>query len=265
MAFDYKVDTTRRRPKAPTVNSGDGNYIERLMYAQSKGMMEAQMKQMERGNISQDVETVKGQFGGKVPPGTTLNVGGVNAPLNRELTESEMGPLAASKVYPKTINSIKDLISGGVLNSQKGKGLFNTGIEGNLDRTIRQKSAQSQSPLMTYYDGKLQKLQSNLAKAKELMFERGGKALTPAEISIVGQAFVLEGKSDDQILTDIDAADDIIQAKVGLITGGANSIQEAPQQQNQQTQGRIRVRNKLTGQTGTISSDKFDKSKYEAA
>lgn len=220
----------------PPKIGGSDNYLERLMYAQSKGMMDAQMKQQERGNISQDIETVKQQFGGNVPPGTTLTVGGVHAPLNRELTESEMGPVAAGQVYPREIKSIKDLIRGGVLNSEKGKGLFNTGIEGNADRTVRQMSAQSQNPLMTYYDPKLQELQSKLAKAKELMFERGGKALTPAEISIVGQAFVLKGKSDDQIIADIDAADDILEAKVGLVTGGANAIDQ-PQPNQAKSQG----------------------------
>lgn len=221
--FDFDSSFKLPPSKAPSFKSGSGqgNFIERLMYAQSKGMMDAQMKQQERGNIGQDIETVKQQFGGKVPPGTKLNVGGVSAPLNRELTEGESKSVAASRVYPQVKNKVQELIRGGVLNSKNG--LFNTGSFPNADRTVRQISAQQKSPLTTAYDPDLQMLQSKMAKLKELMFERGGTALTPTEESILGSAFVLEGKSDEQILEDISLADTLVEEKAKLALGGANA------------------------------------------
>lgn len=93
---------------APKVGGSD-NYLERLMYAQSKGMMDAQIKQQERGNISQDIATVQGQFGGVAPPGTTLNVGGVKAPINAKRSVEEAQSMSGADVINHHISKIKEM------------------------------------------------------------------------------------------------------------------------------------------------------------
>lgn len=174
-----------------------------------------------RGNIGRDIEMIRQQFGGQIPPGTKFNFEDISVPLNRELSESEAKSVAASRVYPDVKNKVQELIKGGVLNSKNG--LFNTGMFPQQDRTVRQFSAQSKDPLLTYYDSDLQMLQSKLSKLKELMFERGGTALTPTEENILGSAFVLKGKNDAQILEDIRLADALVEEKAKLALGGSNA------------------------------------------
>lgn len=148
-----------------------------------------------------------------VPVGTTMRLGRYNIPLNPKLTDAEQQNLGAQETYREPLDTSISLIKSGVLNSKLG----------DMGRTYRQGAASSNIPLTTYYDPQLQRLQSKLNKAKELMFERGGKALTPTEQAIVGQAFKLTGKNDEQILEDIASADNLIETESRLALGGANA------------------------------------------
>lgn len=212
----------RRSLTAPKMNSGS-NAMERLIYAQSKGMMDAQMKSKQRGNISEDIDVIKGEFGGNIPVGTTYTPGDVAVPLNPKLDNEQSRAVAANEVYPGIKQEVLGLIKGGTLGSQKGFLGMGKKVLPDVDRTVRQMSAQSKSPLATYYDPKLQMLQSRLANLKQIMFERSGATLTTNEESVLGNAFKLEGKSDDQIIADIESADALVEAKARLILGGANA------------------------------------------
>ena len=199
-------------------------YNEDLTKRKAATKAQAEMEAV-RGLMGQFQPQLGGQGGAtQFPPGTTLKAGPLTIPVNPKLTESEQSVIGAQETYPQEIETVKELVKKGTLSGKKG--LLGSGLFPNVDRTVRQGAAQSKDPLLTYYDRDLQRLQSKLAKTKELMFERGGKALTPTEEGIVGQAFILKGKSDEQILEDIEAADQIIESKARLALGGAAAAQQ---------------------------------------
>ena len=140
-------------------------------------------------------------------------------------------------VYPKSKNQIIDLIKGGVLSSQKGLLGMGKGVLPGLDRGVRQTLVEQDSPWATSFDDKLQNLQSKAKQLKQLMFDISGATLTDNEEAVLGNAFKFAGKSDEQIIADIETADDLVEAKAKLALGGMNAGREMmsqPQVQQQQ-------------------------------
>jgi hypothetical protein len=218
--FNFKPDNSGS-PKAPSFGSSQGNALEMFI---AKSIIDQQNQSKRTKGIGEVMGQVTEQFPNGTPVGSNLNIGentSVSVPLNRELNDAETRSVAANELYPGIKDEAIGLVKKGVLNSKDG--FLGMGSFKDQDRTVRQVAAQQKSPLATYYDPDLQNLQSKLMKLKELMFERGGTALTPTEEHILGNAFVLEGKSDDQILEDISFADKLVETKARLALGGANA------------------------------------------
>lgn len=184
-----------------------------------KEKQKASLKAEADAQAFENMRKLAGGGSDQFAPGTTYSKGGFSIPLNPKLTEVELNTLGAQDTYEEPLARVQELVKGGVL----GDG---GNVWKNLQRTGAQMAAESNNPLLTSMSPKLQELQSKLAKTRELMFERGGKALTPTEQSIVGQAFVLKGKSNERILQDIAAADEIIDSKARYILGGANAARK---------------------------------------
>lgn len=224
-AFD-KFKVSSKKIGGSSKSSGikrNPNVIELLI---ARDLMQQQKSERTTKGIGDVIGQVK-QGLGKVPVDAKLHVGdsvSADVNLNPKLDDAEKSVMAANKVYPDIKRDAISLIKKGVFNSRKG--LLGSEMFPDADRTVRQMASQQKSPLATFYDKDLQRVQSKLAKLKELMFERGGKALTPTEESIVGRAFIVEGKSDEQIIEDIMDADAIIEEKARLTLGGMNAAIE---------------------------------------
>lgn len=189
-----------------------------------------QQNQQTASSIGDVMGQVKEQFPGGVPVDTNLNLGknvSADVKLNRKLDESERKEVAGAKKYGDAKNSIISLIKKKTLDSKKG--LFGTGAFPEADRTVRQMAVQQKSPLATFYDPQLQKLQSRIKELKATMFDMGGSNLSGGERSILEAPFILEGKSDEQILDDISRADQLVQEKASLVLGGSNQAQQSLQ------------------------------------
>lgn len=158
-------------------------------------------------------------------PGTKANVktpfGTMSIPMNREFTEGEAGVVAGAQSLENTVTEITDMLNNGVL----GKGDF--------VRTARQGIADSTNALLSSKDPKLQAFQQALNTLKKtLPFTEGGKQLTPFEAKRVFALLNVTGKTDEQIIKDINNALDIVRRKGSLIVGGQNTIGENGASQN---------------------------------
>lgn len=271
---------------APSIGQKDNGIAQFLgiIASQRKGEDQSALQSQERGNIGQEIENVRKSLGRDFNPDEKVTINGVQATPNPKLDNAESKAVAGMSVYPGVKKSIMDLIKGGkdkdgvnqppVFSSQKGLFGIGEGTMPNADRSVRQMAVQQSSPYATFYDKRLQDLQSKSKQLKQLMFDISGATLTDNEEAVLGNAFLFEGKSDEQIMADIESADDLMEAKAKVALGGANAAKTMipgmtgnspdPQgQQDPQNSGRIRVRNILSGKTGTISLNSFDPSKYE--
>lgn len=207
--------------KAPSFGKGADNQLMAYILSQQKGEDKSNLKSQERGNIGTELQNIKNSLGRDFNPGESVSIDGASITPNPKLDTEQSKAVAASELYPGIKNQAVNLIKQGTLNSKNG--LMGSGAFQNADRTVRQFSAEQSNPLGTYYDQDLQRLQSKMQKLKELMFDRGGTALTPTEQSILGSAFILHGKTDQQILEDIGTADSLVESKARLALGGANA------------------------------------------
>ena len=233
------IAKSSRRAKAPSFDSGSDPF-EKIESAAGinflKEKMQRQFEMEDRANIGRDIANFEQSVGRKARPGEKFSSGGFSVEMNPDLDTEETKSVASAEVYPQFKNKVIELIQKGTLGSKKGLFGAGKGILPDVDRTVRQMAAQSGDPLTTYYDADLQNLQSKLNKLKEIMFERGGTALTPTEENILGAAFRLRGKSDNQIIEDIEIADALIQKKSEIALGGANAAGDVtPNPPNQNT------------------------------
>lgn len=221
MDFKSSPGIKAQSAKAPSFkqNQSDPNAQATLWLA--KQIYDQNLKKQEESNIGGNIERIRAQFGGQIPVNTKLKAGNATLDLNPKLDTEQTKAVAASQLYPNIKNQAVDLIKKGTLNSKNGA--LGLGIFPEVDRTIRQFSVERSNPLTTYYDKDLQRLQSKMQKLKELMFDRGGTALTPTETKILGAPFILHGKSDEQILEDIGTADSLLETKARLALGGSNA------------------------------------------
>ena len=248
--FDTKAVSAGPSPKAPKIGGSSQNGYEKLQQAVAlqslKDMIKNQSKSKERGNIGQEVLNIKESLGREFNPGEKVSIEGASITPNPKLGSSESKAVAGMSVYPSAKKGIIDLIKGGVFDSQKGLIGMGKGVLPNADRTVRQMSVQQKSPLFTSFDSKLQELQSKTKQLKQLMFDISGATLTDNEEAVLGNAFTYEGKSDEQIIADIETADNLVEAKAKLALGGANAgkqminglpndnVTDPPEEQNPQ-------------------------------
>lgn len=167
---------------------------------------------------------------GNLPPGSTVNVGGLSVPLNQKLTESEQSSVAGVKSLEPSLAKIEENISSVIPDSE--------GAVSNVKRTVKQAILDSGEPILTGGDQKLQSLQSDLNTLKsQLPFTAGGKQLTGTEKKLVFKLLNITGKSNETITSDLNKAFQILREKEKLATGGANSAksneaQEKPSKTN---------------------------------
>jgi hypothetical protein len=178
------------------------------------------------GGQSDGTDGTVGAVGGNLPPGSTIQVGGVRIPLNQRLTDSEQaavsGSIAIEPVVDRIITSVDTIFVEPKTTKEK------------IARTARQAIADSDNTLLSSQDPELQSFQQELANLRRLIpFTDGGKQLTPFEAKRVFALLNTTGKNNKQIKKDIGAAVSIVKAKGGLSLGGRqaalNLKQSAPQ------------------------------------
>lgn len=221
--FNLKKNESKSLKASGSGSSGSMNPFQMMILKQQ---MDSGKKEQAVQSIPQVMGEVRNSFGGNVPPGTNVKAGDVSFDMNPKLDSEQSKAVAASTIYPGIKNQVMDLIRGGTLNSQKGLFGMGSGVMPEADRTLRQYAVENSNPLATYYDPHLQDLQSKIKKLQELMFERGGTALTDTERDILGSAFMLHGKSDDQIINDIGYADSLVEAKSKIALGGSDAARQ---------------------------------------
>lgn len=113
----------KRKLSAPSMGGSKANPLEALMLAQSKMMMNQQAQQQEAqnrqsnigSNITDVTNQLKGTYGGSIPVGTDINVGGQNTtasvPLNRELTGDERSDLEHAEVIDQYASTIENYLN----------------------------------------------------------------------------------------------------------------------------------------------------------
>lgn len=165
------------------------------------------------GGQSDGTDGVVGALGGNLPPGTTINVGGIRVPLNQRLTDAEQaavaGNVAIEPVVDRILTSVDTIFTEPKTTKDK------------ISRTVRQGIADSDNTLLSSQDPELQSFQQELANLRRLIpFTDGGKQLTPFEAKRVFSLLNTTGKNNPQIKKDISAAVSIVKAKGGLSLGG---------------------------------------------
>lgn len=235
----YNLKVRRSSTDAPAIGGGRKVSMEdQLMKVIGIKLLtdsiSSQSKSKERGNIGEEIKNVERSLGRPFNPGEKISMGDTTITPNPELNESQSKAVAGMSVYPKAKNQIIDLIKGGILSSQKGLLGMGKGVLPGWDRGVRQTLVEQDSPWATSFDDKLQNLQSKAKKLKQLMFDISGATLTDNEEAVLGNAFKFAGKSDEQIIKDIEDADDLVEAKAKLALGGMNAGREMMGQSQQQ-------------------------------
>lgn len=225
MKQDYLKARTENARRGPfwASDPGQAYYQARTGQASAQG----QQAQTETDIMNQVKDQLgNGQTGpSNITPGTTVQAGPYNIPLNPKLTESEQGVIGG-------VQSMEPMI-GEISESLKQDKALDTPF-GDFGRTFQQMRADRQSALFTSTNPKLQQLQSKLNTLKKTIpFTEGGKQLTETEKSMVMALLNISGKPDTQIMTDINQAMGILRAKEKLALGGRNAAIESKVQPSQ--------------------------------
>lgn len=205
---------------------------------QSQAELASQQAQL-IGQISNKNENNGGFDSGDMPPGTTLKAGGLNIPINRELNQEEMSAVSGVAALDPIVKDIESMIQQGYMDSK----LKNIPVLGDLDRTARQKISDSTNALLSSKDENLQAFQSKLnALRKTLPFTEGGKALSDTEKELVFALLNTTGKSNNQVIIDLNNAMQILRNKETLALGGTNSVGRL-KEDNRQRQAELQNNN----------------------
>src|SRR3990167_2596878 len=193
--------------------AGGQYYQARTGQAEAQGTQAKTETEMINTVLPQIRQSMSGQ-GGDITPGTTVQAGPFNVPLNPKLTESEQGVIGGVQAMEPKIAEIEQSLNSGILETPN---------LGDVGRTINQLRADRQSALFTATNPKLQQLQSELNTLKKTIpFTEGGKQLTETEKSMVLALLNISGKNNGQIMLDINRAMQILRAKEQLALGGRN-------------------------------------------
>lgn len=221
----------------------------------------AQQKGAEAKEPAANVENAKQQFGGNPPVGTKITATGYDVPLNRELSKDEINTLNNFDAVKGHTNYLKKYMV------QDPNGFKQNFARANVPfGEIGSKDAQLIKFSLDDTSDRLLRLRSGAAiNAQEFGRLR---SLLPTLVDITGGDF-------DVINKKLDTFDNEFTLARDRVLGGAQSEQNRQMQQPAQTQSpvpgmpngnsdnRVRVKNIVTGQTGTISETSFDPKKYE--
>lgn len=202
---------------------GGANSMTAFTLAMMKNQMQQQQNQETTQGIGEVMNQVNSQFPGGTPKDMTLNVGKnttANIKLNPSLNEGERQDIATARSLEPVVQRIREKILGGRLKSDYG----------DVGRTTRQLRVDSGEPIITS-GSDLQDLQSDFNALKSILpFTSGGKQLTGIEKKLVFHLLNTTGKSDENILKDIDTAMNVVSEKERLAVGGINALNSQEQQ-----------------------------------
>jgi hypothetical protein len=192
-------------------NNGVQNQLQMLM---ARELIKKQ--QMENAGASLPTNPLPGTKQNVGPSGTTTST-----ELNRVLTDDERATISGYRTLLPTITLIKERLNGNVFDDQDpGKG-----FGGDVERTLRQGITDIGSPMLSSKDTTLQGIQGDFNHLKSLLpFANGGKQLTGTEKDLVFKLLNTAGKSNEQIVIDLDRTIDFFKNKEALTVGGANAI-----------------------------------------
>ena len=203
-----------------STQQGGQYYQARTGQAESQG----EQAKTETDIMNQVKDKLSSEGGQGITPGTTVQAGPYNIPLNPKLSEAEQGVIGGVQSMEPMIGEIQKSLESGVLESSFG----------DVGRTVNQLLADRQSALFTANNPKLQQLQSQLNTLKKTIpFTEGGKQLTETEKAMVMALLNISGKPNPQIMNDINQAMQILRAKEKLALGGRNAALQGTQQPQQ--------------------------------
>jgi len=201
---------------SPPKSNNSGSLEDRIAVAMIKAQgiadLKKKMEDQRRGNLGSNIQDVKNQFGGNIPPGTSYNVDGLTAPLNKPFTSSEVDAVVGADKFEPLVASISALIDKGVL----GKGFF----QRPYNSFLAEGGGDWKRRLATPDDSDLETLASNVNEIAKYAFSEGGKNLTPTELQVVKGGLSLLGKGDNQIKNDLSEAIKILRLKKNVALQG---------------------------------------------
>lgn len=213
------------KSKIPTKFGGNDEHGMSILM----GYMLGQRKKEEAPkSISNVLSKVNEQFPKGAPPGSKLHIGDevkADIDLNRELTGDEISAIASERVFKPTAQDIEKMVNDGVFDPKMTKGIP---LVENIERTYRQWSVGQPNALATFADPDLQAIQGKISSIRRYVFGEGGKQLTPYEANIVNALIKPIGKSNQQYVTDLDSAIQLIEEKSALTQGGINAASRSP-------------------------------------
>lgn len=155
--------------------------------------------------------------GADITPGTTMQAGPYNIPLNPKLDTDQASAISSAQTFGPQMDKIAEMVRGGIFNSAR------PGLLGKIERTTRQAGVDSGIPMLTAADPQLQEVQGYLNSVRRYAFGEGGKNLTGTEKEIVYRLLDTTGKNDEQIISDHKKAMETINSKANIALGGRNA------------------------------------------
>ena len=155
-----------------------------------------------------------------IRPGTSINAGPINIPLNPMMTEGEAGRVSALPTMNRLTSEIKQIVQ----SPEYSQG-------NNMQHAMRGIAVdQTKMPFLTFGDKFASDLQSKLANLKTTFFSEGGKNLTKNEIDVLSPLLEISGKSPERIVQDYDTFiikyNEFLKAKQGGLFGYQQGQQE---------------------------------------
>lgn len=221
-----KKESTRAlidaRARGPFWASGPGQAYYDSKTDQARALGEQAQTETD---IMNDVKNKLGSGGsGGITPGTTMQAGPYNIPLNPKLDTDQASAVSSAQTFGPQMDKIASMVRGGIFNSNR------PGILGNIERTSRQFGVDSGIPMLTSADPQLQEVQGYLNSVRRYAFGEGGKNLTGTEKEIVYRLLDTTGKNDEQIISDHKKAMQTIESKASMALGGRNAAIAGVQQ-----------------------------------
>ena len=198
---------------------GQAYYPAKTAQAQAQGQQAVTETEMMNTVLPQMRQAVSGQPGNQVTPGTTIQAGPFNVPLNPKIEADQASAISSAQVFTPQVEEIAKSVRGGIFESDYG----------DIGRTFRQFATDTGIPLLTSSDSKLQETQGYLNSIRRYAFGEGGKNLTETEKGIVDKLLNVTGKNDNQIVSDHQKAIAIIQNKANIALGGRNTALQGQQ------------------------------------
>lgn len=180
------------------------------------------MEKLQTGFGVPDASNANVQRRNTLTPGSSLSMpmpggGTLFTPLNRELSVPAADSITKGEFSKTLVSDINTMINDGVFGTNS------------LDRTARQAAVQAPSAIWTSGNKKLSAFRGVYNKLRIIsLFDEAGKALTGTEKEEALRLLELTGKSDSEILNDLNYLTSKNGYKADLLLGGSYAVSGKP-------------------------------------